>query len=245
MTDFVNTIDLYGDETVAEKFIRREIEEFADDVISKIGDYAFFRCTALTSVNLPNVTSVGSYCFSESSVVTAYLPKAKNISNSMFGNCKNLASVDLSSAELFNGAAFVGCIALTEVKLPKLNMSVTGFGGCTALQKVICPNANEISASAFNGCRNLRIVDTSAGKIGNAAFQNCENLHTIVLRGNTMCTLGSTTAFNNTPFAAGKAGGTVYCPQSLIESYQNATNWSTLYAAGTCNFVAIEGSEYE
>jgi hypothetical protein len=50
---------------------------------------------------------------------------------------------------------------------------------------------------------------------------------------------------SKTPFASGGTGGTVYVPQALITEYQNATNWSTLYAGGTCNFVAIEGSEYE
>jgi hypothetical protein len=65
------------------------------------------------------------------------------------------------------------------------------------------------------------------------------------MRGATVCPLINTNVFNSTPFAAGKAGGTVYVPQALIEQYQTATNWSTLYAAGTCNFVAIEGSEYE
>jgi hypothetical protein len=51
--------------------------------------------------------------------------------------------------------------------------------------------------------------------------------------------------FDGTPFASGGTGGTVYVPQALITEYQNNTNWSALYAQGTCNFVAIEGSEYE
>jgi hypothetical protein len=52
-------------------------------------------------------------------------------------------------------------------------------------------------------------------------------------------------AFVSTPFASGGTGGTVYVPAALVETYKTATNWSTLYAAGTCNFVALEGSEYE
>ena len=41
------------------------------------------------------------------------------------------------------------------------------------------------------------------------------------------------------------ATGTVYVPQALIPTYQAATNWKTLYDAGTVTFAAIEGSEYE
>ena len=67
----------------------------------------------------------------------------------------------------------------------------------------------------------------------------------MALRSETVCTLSNVNAFNNTPFASGETGGTVYVPQALIEDYKIATNWSTLYEAGTCNFVAIEGSEYE
>jgi hypothetical protein len=57
--------------------------------------------------------------------------------------------------------------------------------------------------------------------------------------------LSNTNTFNSTPFATSGTGGTVYVPQALITEYQNATNWSTLYSGGKCNFVAIEGSEYE
>ena len=68
---------------------------------------------------------------------------------------------------------------------------------------------------------------------------------TLVLRNDTVVTLANINAFQGTPFASGGTGGTVYVPAALIESYQTATNWSTLYASGTCNFAAIEGSEYE
>jgi hypothetical protein len=77
------------------------------------------------------------------------------------------------------------------------------------------------------------------------AFSGCTNLRTIIIRGETVATLSDVNNFTDTPFASGGTGGTVYVPEALIESYQNATNWSTLYAAGTCTFVAIEGSEYE
>jgi hypothetical protein len=82
--------------------------------------------------------------------------------------------------------------------------------------------------------------------IANGVFNGCKKLKTLILRRDVNPTsIVNVGAFTNTPFASGGTGGTVYVPLSLIESYKTATNWSTLYAAGTCNFVAIEGSEYE
>ena len=97
MTDFVNTIDLYGDEIAAEKIIGRTIEEYNDDIIASIGSYAFYRCKALTSVNLPNVTSIEQYTFN---------------------GCKALTSIDLPmSIQAIDSGAFAGT-AITSFKMP-------------------------------------------------------------------------------------------------------------------------------
>lgn len=79
------------------------------------------------------------------------------------------------------------------------------------------------------------------------AFANCYKLQTLVLRKTaSICTLANVSAFKNTPMNGyNSLTGTVYVPSALIATYQTATNWSTLYNAGTVNFVAIEGSEYE
>ena len=59
MAEFQNTIDLLGDEVVAASIIDKTITEFNDDGLTNVGAHAFFQCTALTSVNLPNATSIG------------------------------------------------------------------------------------------------------------------------------------------------------------------------------------------
>ena len=75
MSDFVNTIDLLGDELALSKMVEKTINEFNDDVITVVGDYSFRSCTSLTSVNLPNVTSIGIEAFRYCSALTSvYLP---------------------------------------------------------------------------------------------------------------------------------------------------------------------------
>jgi hypothetical protein len=59
-----------------------------------------------------------------------------------------------------------------------------------------------------------------------------------------MCTLTETTCFDGSSFMPYEystvKGGVCLVPGDLIDSYQIATNWSTLYAGGYCLFWALE-----
>ena len=110
--------------------------------------------------------------------------------------------------------AFSGCLALTEVNLPEAtSIKANAFSGCTALTEVNLPLTTNIKANAFSNCAKL------------AAF---------ILRGETVCTLANSNAFQNSPIKNGT--GYIYVPRALVDSYKVATNWST-YAA---QFRAIE-----
>lgn len=151
---------------------------------------------------------------------------------------------------------FMLCTSLTTIPpfdMSNVIMMKSMFASCTNLTTVpplvtkgVATNNSE---NAFTDCENLKKIDLTEVNIGTGMFYNCKKLKTLVLRRITYAfaplSLYSTNAFYGTPFAAGGTGGTVYVPQSAIERYQSETNWSSLYAAGTCNFVAIEGSEYE
>ena len=126
------------------------------------------------------------------------------------------------------------------------------FMNCTGMKKAVFKKYIPF-AGCFSGCTALEYVELGNGSIGgDNVFNNCKNLKTLVLRWPSVVNLSSAPTywafpFNGTPFDDNPAGtgGTVYVPAALIESYQSATNWSALYAAGTCSFAAIEGSEYE
>ncbi len=128
----------------------------------KIYQYAFYHCTNITSVTIPNtVTNIDSYMFYKcTGLVSVTIPgSVKTIGDYAFNGCKNLANVTISSGvENIGACAFSGCVNLSTLSLPE---SVTTIGN-----------------SAFSGCSKLTTITipNSIKSIGNYAFDNCTNL---------------------------------------------------------------------
>lgn len=59
MSEFINTVDVLGDEVLTNLLIERKITEYKDNIVKRIGDYAFYSCYDLTIIDTPNVTSIG------------------------------------------------------------------------------------------------------------------------------------------------------------------------------------------
>lgn len=218
----------------------------------------------LTDYSLPSgVNSVRAYLFAGSkNLKTADLSALDvngggGIDNNAFYQCEKLESVVFPSDQTvgswvswIGSRAFSGCKSLKEVYIPVPgtfgSVSTYLFENCTALTKFVAPLTRTTQTNGmFARCSALTLVDMMGGAFGRWYFEHCSSLTTLVLRNSTVVSLSNTDAFQGTPFASGGTGGRVYVPAALIESYQTATNWSTLYASGTCNFAAIEGSEYE
>lgn len=120
-------------------------------------------------------------------------------------------------------------------------------GSTSSLVTIVCRGFININGSGFRSNKGLKAIDlTMTGNFGgDAIFRDCTLLDTIIIRSSAVPTLSSTGAFTNTPFASGKAGGTIYVPSALIDSYKATTNWSTVNGWGTVTWAAIEGSAYE
>lgn len=102
------------------------------------------------------------------------------------------------------------------------------------------------TSSTFASDSNIETIDIGSWpRIGGNEFQNCSKLKVLVLRRSSVATLASTNAFTGTPFASGGTGGTLYVPNSLISSYQSASNWATILGYANNSIVKIEGSPYE
>ena len=105
----------------------------------KIGDYAFYGCSGLTSLTLPSgVTEIGDLTFTACSGLTSLtLPSGvTSIGDYAFYDCSGLTSITLPSGLTSIGDdAFQYCSGLTSIyvyteKLPKMGSSV--FGDCDA-----------------------------------------------------------------------------------------------------------------
>lgn len=89
----------------------------------------------------------------------------------------------------------------------------------------------------------LRAIDAGSLNIATGSFKFRYNpLNTLVIRQNTVAQLAIVNHFNNTPFASGGDGGTLYVPQALISSYQSASNWSTLLGYANNQIKSIEST---
>ena len=136
--------------------------------VTSIGDSAFYNCTGLTSVTIPNsVTSIGS---------------------SAFSNCRSLTGelVIPNSVTSIGSGAFYGCKGLTSVTIPNSVTSIGGyaFSDCSGLTSVTIPNSvTSIGNSAFSGCSGLTSVTigNSVTSIGKWAFRNCTGLTSVTI----------------------------------------------------------------
>lgn len=172
------------------------------------------------------------------------------VGHGVFRDWVALTSISLPNCTTFNGFVFNGDNRITNFHFPNLTTmtgsQVFGNAGTTTSTMVLpkiqtLPSINAISS--FNGVA----VDLgeSLPSIPGYCFGGSTNMNILILRGSTLKGLNSINAFGNTPFASGKAGGTLYVPSALISSYQSATNWSTILGYSTNSIQAIEGSIYE
>ncbi len=119
-----------------------------------IADRAFFYCTSLTSVTIPdNVTSIGEEAFS---------------------GCTSLLSITIPSGVTHIGReAFSGCSSLASLVVKKENVAYHSAGNC-----IIHTERRELVA----GCNNSTIpTDGSVTSIGDGAFSGCSSLVSITI----------------------------------------------------------------
>lgn len=149
-----------------------------------IGDYAFNACPALKTANLSNATNVGAYALSNCDVLTTVdLPNATDIGAGTFASCPALTSIDLPNATDIGEDAFNNCTTLTSVDLPKAtSIGNSVFGYCSALTTVDLPKATSIGNTAFGNCTALTSVNLpNVTSIGISAFNSCSALTSIDL----------------------------------------------------------------
>lgn len=159
--------------------------------------------------------------------ITEVRSNAENVGTYAFYKCESLKTIDFPNARTIDKLAFSYCYALTDANFPSVTLlNESAIGDCTALINIKVPNVVTVGVRTFNSCESLEKIDLhKVTSIKEYAFVNCGNLKAMIIRTSEQCTLGSTTAFNNTPIKSGT--GYIYVPSALVGTYKAATNWST------------------
>ena len=156
----------------------------------QIGDYAFYNCSGLTSLNLPaGITSIGWGAFEGCSGLTSLnLPDGiTSIGVNAFKGCSGLTSLTLPAGiTIICEGAFINCSGLTSLNLPAGITSIGGntFEGCSGLTSLTLPSSlTTIGFGAFDGCSGLTSLTLPAciTEIDNATFYDCSGLTSLTL----------------------------------------------------------------
>ncbi len=148
--------------------------------VTSIGNYAFYECSGLTSVTIPNsVTSIDSYAFGGCSGLTSVtIPNSvTSIGSIAFGGCSGLTSITIPNSVTSIGyEAFRGCSGLTSVTIPNSVTSIgdAAFANCSGLTSITIPNSvTSIGYEAFQGCSGLTSLKVESGNTKYDSRDNC------------------------------------------------------------------------
>ena len=175
--------------------------------IVALGDYAFYKCTYLSSITIPySVKSIGNYAFYHCDGLTSIeIPNSvKSIGSYAFSSCEDLTSIEIpDSVNSLGGSAFQQCPNLTSVIIGSGITALNGntFFNCTSLTEILIP-PNITTMKGYD----LRMGSTT-------------NKATIYIANNTPPTI-STTTFDSTKLEK------IVVPTGTGDIYKAATNWS-------------------
>ena len=165
------------------------------DSVTAIYRYAFYGCTSITSITIPNsVTNIGESAFSGCSNLTSItIPDSvMSIARFTFYDCANLKSIKIpNSVTNIGESAFGGCSSLTSVTIPDSVTEIedSAFYNCTSLTSITIPNSvTSIGVYAFENCASLKsiTIPDSVPLVGPGAFINCTNLTSVTIQNGVM-----------------------------------------------------------
>ena len=194
----------YGDGEEATDLRPQILTAIVSEGVTNLGDYAFYDCENLTSVQLPStMESIGSSGSAYSRVfyncaaltdINLSATAATSIGNYAFNGCAALASVAFPDTLLtIGGRAFLNCTALTAVTIPASVTSVGewAFRGCTALtsftmeplSRNATPHYTSLGAYVLADCAALTNVSFTENLtvLGDYALTRCEQLREVTL----------------------------------------------------------------
>ncbi len=176
-------------------------EEIDGNVISKLGDYAFYENEEITKVTISkNLEYFGEFSFFGCISINEFEVNDKNEiyetkDGVIFGDNNQLlvlyppAKTETEytipdGVKSLNSAAFACCTNLKKINLPDSleRIGIYCFAECTSLNNVVIPeNVTELNDFNFTGCTSLTDITLhdEIVRIGNGTFFSCKALNSI------------------------------------------------------------------
>lgn len=174
----------------------------------------------LTDFKSESLTELRAYAFCSCNKLTKIdIPNCTNIDNSSFNTVRSLENIRILKAGVIGATStFYGCINLEKIILPLFKM-----GG---------------ASSTFQYCGKLELIDIDTMSLSFQPFSGCNNLKVLIYRRTSgVNSLGSISMIPSNF----QSDGFLYVPETLLDSYKTATNWSTI----ANRIIKLEGTIYE
>lgn len=169
-------------------------EKSGDYTVTAIGNRAFWECTSLKEVTIPqSVTSIGDKAFYDCRGLTSItIPQSvTSIGDHAFDECIHLKTLSFgensfgenieTNIKTIGNYAFFHCNDLESVTIPQSVTSIgrEAFRFCNKMESLAINGAIEsMGIGAFAGCISLKTLSLGENikMIGNSAFDSCTNI---------------------------------------------------------------------
>ena len=175
-----------------------------DGSVTSIGNYAFYDCTGLTSITIPDsVTHIGDYAFSYCTGLTSVIigNNVTSIGGGAFRDCTGLTSITIPDSVTSIGfSAFRGCSSLESITIPfvgaKAGVTSNGTyqypfgyifgtssytGGIATKQYYYGSSTSSTTSETYYIPSSLKFVTVTGGNILYGAFYNCTGLTSVTI----------------------------------------------------------------